>query len=133
MALVYGPVPSWRLGRSLGVDPVSTTNKTCSFDCTYCQLGRTCHPLTERQVFIQPFRMRQELTEVGDTLIDYVTFSGVSEPTLAANLGELVAVVRERFVQPIAVLTNSSLIMGYSPLPGRVPGKAGSANDVRRG
>jgi wyosine [tRNA(Phe)-imidazoG37] synthetase (radical SAM superfamily) len=48
MSIVYGPVPSWRLGRSLGVDPVSTPSKTCSFDCIYCQLGRTRHPLTER-------------------------------------------------------------------------------------
>jgi wyosine [tRNA(Phe)-imidazoG37] synthetase (radical SAM superfamily) len=92
------------------VDPVSTPNKTCSFDCIYCQLGRTRHPLTERQVFVQPSQLRQELTEIRDTPIDYVTFSGVAEPTLAANLGELVAVVRERFVKPVAVLTNSSLM-----------------------
>jgi wyosine [tRNA(Phe)-imidazoG37] synthetase (radical SAM superfamily) len=110
MRLIYGPVPSWRLGRSLGVDPVSTPGKTCSFDCIYCQLGRTRHPLTERQVFVQPSQLRQELAEVGDVPIDYVTFSGVAEPTLAANLGELVAVVRERFVQPVAILTNSSLM-----------------------
>ncbi len=44
MSIVYGPVPSWRLGRSLGVDAVSTLSKTCSFDCIYCQLGRTRHP-----------------------------------------------------------------------------------------
>ena len=110
MGLIYGPVSSWRLGRSLGVDPVSTPNKTCSFDCIYCQLGRTRHPLKERQVFVEPSQLRQELAEVEDTPIDYVTFSGVAEPTLAANLGELVAVVRERFAQPVAVLTNSSLM-----------------------
>ena len=110
MRLIYGPVPSWRLGRSLGVDPVSAPSKTCSFDCIYCQLGRTRHPLTERQVFVQPSQLRQELAEVGDVPINYVTFSGVAEPTLAANLGELVAVVRERFAQPVAILTNSSLM-----------------------
>ena len=110
MSLIYGPVPSWRLGRSLGVDAVSTPGKTCSFDCIYCQLGRTRHPLTERQVFVRPSQLRQELAEVGEVPIDYVTFSGVAEPTLAANLGELVAVVRECLVQPIAVLTNSSLM-----------------------
>ena len=112
MRLIYGPVPSWRLGRSLGVDPVSTPSKTCSFDCIYCQLGRTRHPLTERQVFVQPSQLRQELAvgQVDNLSIDYVTFSGVAEPTLAANLGELVAVVRERFVQPVAILTNSSLM-----------------------
>jgi wyosine [tRNA(Phe)-imidazoG37] synthetase (radical SAM superfamily) len=110
VGLIYGPVPSWRLGRSLGVDAVSAPSKTCSFDCVYCQLGRTRHPLTERQVFVQPSQLRQELAEVGEISIDYVTFSGVAEPTLAANLGELVAVVRERFAQPVAVLTNSSLM-----------------------
>ena len=110
MSPIYGPVPSWRLGRSLGVDPVSAPSKTCSFDCIYCQLGRTRHPLTERRVFVQPSQLRQELAEVGDTPIDYVTFSGVAEPTLAANLGDLVAVVREQFVQPVAILTNSSLM-----------------------
>ena len=88
MSIVYGPVPSWRLGRSLGVDAVSTPSKTCSFDCIYCQLGRTRHPLTTREVFVQPSQLRQELAEVGDVPIDYVTFSGVAEPTLAANLGE---------------------------------------------
>jgi wyosine [tRNA(Phe)-imidazoG37] synthetase (radical SAM superfamily) len=61
-------------------------------------------------MFVQPSQLRQELAEVGDIPVDYVTFSGVAEPTLAANLGELVAVVRERFVQPVAVLTNSSLM-----------------------
>jgi len=61
-------------------------------------------------VFVQPSQLRQELAEVGDIPIDYVTFSGVAEPTLAANLGELVAVVRDGFVQPIAILTNSSLM-----------------------
>jgi wyosine [tRNA(Phe)-imidazoG37] synthetase (radical SAM superfamily) len=92
------------------VDAVSTPGKTCSFDCIYCQLGRTRHPLTERQVFVQPFQLRQELAEVGEPPIDYVTFSGVAEPTLAANLGELVAVVRGQFAQPVAILTNSSLM-----------------------
>jgi wyosine [tRNA(Phe)-imidazoG37] synthetase (radical SAM superfamily) len=92
------------------VDPVSTPSKTCSFDCVYCQLGRTRHPLTERQVFVQPSQLRQELAQVEETPIDYVTFSGVAEPTLAANLGQLVAVARQRFTQPIAVLTNSSLM-----------------------
>ncbi|HIP96558.1 MAG TPA: radical SAM protein [Anaerolineae bacterium] len=112
MSIVYGPVPSWRLGRSLGVDPVSTQEKTCSFNCIYCQLGPTRQRMTERQVFIQPSQLRQELDvgQVDDLSIDYVTFSGVAEPTLAVNLAELVAVVRERFAQPVAILTNSSLM-----------------------
>jgi wyosine [tRNA(Phe)-imidazoG37] synthetase (radical SAM superfamily) len=110
MGILYGPVPSWRLGRSLGVDAVSSEGKTCSFDCTYCQLGRTLHPLTERRRFVEPADLHRELAQVGSVALDTVTFSGVGEPTLALNLAELVAVVRERFDRPVAVLTNSSLM-----------------------
>lgn len=110
MRYVYGPVPSWRLGRSLGIDPVSTHGKTCSFDCLYCQLGRTVHSLTERRRFVEAEALRRELAQVGDVAVDTVTFSGIAEPTLALNLAELVAVVRERFTQPVAILTNSSLM-----------------------
>jgi len=110
VSIVYGPVPSWRLGRSLGIDACSTRGKTCSFDCVYCQLGRTVHPLTERRCFVEPDGLRQELNQLGQVELDTVTFSGVAEPTLALNLPELVAVARERFAQPVAVLTNSSLM-----------------------
>ena len=116
MSIVYGPVPSWRLGRSLGVDPVSTKGKTCSFDCIYCQLGPTRHPLTERRVFVEPEALASELEKVKRKGIefDYITFSGVGEPTLAANLAELVEVVRRVFPHhPVAILTNVSLL----PLP----------------
>jgi len=108
---VYGPVPSWRLGRSLGIDPVSTQGKTCSFDCIYCQLGRTVHPLTVRRCFVKPEALRRELAQVGSVSVDTVTFSGVGEPTLAANLAELMAVGRETLPgRPVAILTNASLI-----------------------
>jgi len=115
MSVVYGPVPSWRLGRSLGIDPVSTRHKTCSFDCLYCQLGRTKHPLCEREVFVSPQALKSELEAFRDLEIDYVTFSGMAEPTLAANLEELVAAVKETMRRrPLAILTNSSLM----PRPG---------------
>jgi len=108
---VYGPVPSWRLGRSLGIDAMSTKGKTCSFDCMYCQLGRTVHPLTTRQRFVEPEALRRELAQVGNVPVDTVTFSGVGEPTLAANLAELVVVGRETLPgRPVAILTNASLI-----------------------
>lgn len=110
MSLVYGPVPSWRLGRSLGVDPVSTQGKTCSFDCIYCQLGRTVHPTTERQVFVDPEQLSAEIEALEDLPLDYVTFSGVAEPTLAANLAELVKVVRQHLSHPVAILTNSAMM-----------------------
>jgi len=51
-SIIYGPVASWRLGRSLGIDLLSTKGKTCSFDCIYCQLGKTAHPLTKRKQFV---------------------------------------------------------------------------------
>lgn len=111
MSIVYGPVPSWRLGRSLGIDPVSTRHKTCSFDCLYCQLGATRHPCSERRRFVQPQVLAHELEKVRDLEIDYITFSGMAEPTLAANLAELVAVVTQILPGPrIAILTNSSMM-----------------------
>jgi len=110
MSLIYGPVPSWRLGRSLGIDLLSTAGKTCSFDCVYCQLGRTVHPLTERQEFVSLARLAEELEKVKEVAADYATFSGVGEPTLAANLGEAVELARSILRLPVAVLTNSSLM-----------------------
>jgi len=110
MVYIYGPVPSWRLGRSLGVDPISTEAKTCSFDCIYCQLGRTRHPATERCLFVRAHDLAVELEGLEEVAIDYVTFSGTGEPTLAANLGELVERVRRHLPYPIAILTNSSLM-----------------------
>ena len=110
-SIVYGPVPSWRLGRSLGIDPVSTRVKTCSFDCIYCQLGRTVHPLTERRHFVTADALQQQLMALKDMAIDTVTFSGVGEPTLAINLGELASAIREAISNhPVAILTNASLI-----------------------
>ncbi|MGQ9493069.1 MAG: radical SAM protein [Anaerolineae bacterium] len=109
--VVYGPVPSWRLGRSLGVDPVSTQHKTCSFDCIYCQLGRTIHPLTERRCFVTVDVLRQHLVAAKGAPIDTVTFSGVGEPTLAINLGELADAARKEMGgYPVAILTNASFI-----------------------
>lgn len=110
MSVIYGPVPSWRLGRSLGVDPISSKGKTCSFDCIYCQLGRTKHPITERRNFIRVEQLIEELQRAEGLPLDYVTFAGVAEPTLAANLASLVRAVRERSPYPIAILTNSSLL-----------------------
>ncbi len=109
-SIIYGPVPSWRLGRSLGVDLVSTKGKTCSFDCIYCQLGRTVHPLTIRQEFEPISHLAQELETVKNIVVDYVTFSGVAEPTLASNLGQAIELVKSVLGLPVAVLTNSSLM-----------------------
>lgn len=109
-SVVYGPVPSWRLGRSLGIDMVSTAGKTCSFDCLYCQLGRTVHPLAERREFVPLDRLISELERIAPVDADYATFSGVGEPTLASNLGAAIETARRILRLPVAVLTNSSLM-----------------------
>ncbi len=110
MNIIYGPVPSWRLGRSLGVDLLSTPGKTCSFDCVYCQLGRTVHSVAERKEFVPIPSLVLELGRVRGISADYATFSGVGEPTLASNLGQAIKLVKPVLGLPVAVLTNSSLM-----------------------
>jgi wyosine [tRNA(Phe)-imidazoG37] synthetase (radical SAM superfamily) len=109
-SIVYGPVPSWRLGRSLGVDLLSAEGKTCSFDCIYCQLGRTVHPLTDRAEFVSLDALARELQAAGSVSADHVTFSGMGEPTLAANLGQAIQLAKSVLALPVAILTNSSLM-----------------------
>lgn len=109
-SIVYGPVPSWRLGRSLGIDLLSTKGKTCSFDCIYCQLGRTVNPLTERKQFVSLSQVAADLERVRGISADYATFSGVGEPSLASNLGEAITLIKSVLKLPVAVLTNSSLM-----------------------
>jgi wyosine [tRNA(Phe)-imidazoG37] synthetase (radical SAM superfamily) len=109
-SILYGPVPSWRLGRSLGVDLLPAGGKTCSFDCIYCQLGRTARRLDARAEFVPLSVLARELEGVRNVPADYVTFSGMGEPTLASNLGEAVRLAREVLGLPVAVLTNSSLM-----------------------
>ena len=110
MSIIYGPVPSWRLGRSLGIDLLSTRGKTCSFDCVYCQLGKTIHSLDEPKELVPISKLASELEQVRGVQADYATFSGVGEPTLASNLGEAIEVVKSNLGLPVAVLTNSSLM-----------------------
>jgi len=115
MRVIYGPVPSWRLGRSLGIDLLPGRGKTCTFDCLYCQLGWTTCFAVERQVFVETEQLRPELDVLLLTAadIDYLTFSGTGEPTLAANLGEAIDLVRSwPTLQgvPVAVLTNATLL-----------------------
>jgi wyosine [tRNA(Phe)-imidazoG37] synthetase (radical SAM superfamily) len=109
-SILYGPVPSWRLGRSLGVDLLPAESKTCSFNCTYCQLGRTVHPLTDRAGFVSLDALAKELQAARSVSADYVTFSGMGEPTLASNLGQAIQLAKSVLGLPAAVLTNSSLM-----------------------
>jgi wyosine [tRNA(Phe)-imidazoG37] synthetase (radical SAM superfamily) len=110
MSIIYGPVASWRLGRSLGIDLLNTQRKVCSFNCVYCQLGKTGQLTVEPREFISLEQLTSETKLLGPTEADYVTFSGTGEPTLASNLGEAIEVVRSILDFPIAVLTNSSLM-----------------------
>ena len=106
---VYGPVPSRRLGRSLGVDVVPF--KVCTFDCIYCQLGRTTCKTIERRDFMAVDGAVEEVAAAlaAGSRPDFVTISGSGEPTLHARLGELIAKLRQLF-RPVAVLTNGSLL-----------------------
>jgi len=108
MSNVFGPVPSRRLGRSLGIDLVPF--KTCTYDCLYCQLGRTTNRTMEREEW---FPLGDILSEVKDRLSskpDYITLSGSGEPTLYSRLGDLIEGIRSMTDIPVAVLTNGSLL-----------------------
>ncbi len=107
---IYGPVPSWRLGSSLGIDPISKGRKVCSFDCVYCQIGKTGLLTNERKKFIEAKEIVVELDMLPALKIDYITFSGAGEPTLAENLGEMIKAVKLIRKEPIAVITNGSLM-----------------------
>ena len=107
---IYGPVPSRRLGYSLGVDIISFKN--CSFNCVYCQLGETTDLTVQRKEYTPVKGIMKDIEDAvsGDQKIDYITFSGSGEPTLHSALGELISKVKKISSIPVAVLTNSSLI-----------------------
>jgi wyosine [tRNA(Phe)-imidazoG37] synthetase (radical SAM superfamily) len=112
MKHVFGPVPSRRLGRSLGIDPVPL--KTCNFSCIYCQLGRT-RPLTRRRrAFFSVSGMLAEvatrLSVDGPESIDWITFVGSGETTLFSRLGSLIRFIKSISELPVAVITNGSLL-----------------------
>jgi wyosine [tRNA(Phe)-imidazoG37] synthetase (radical SAM superfamily) len=108
---IYGPVYSWRMGFSLGIDPLNTSSKTCNFGCTYCQLGEADVVPCQRRVFVPAAWIVEELKALPKgTRIDYLTFSGNGEPTMAANLGEMILAVRDVRPEKVAVITNASLI-----------------------
>ncbi len=107
---IYGPVPSWRLGSSLGIDLLSQENKICNFDCIYCQLGPIIKYTVERKIYVPVEKVIEELEELPNVSLDYITFSGRGEPTLAANLGEAIKAIKLIRKEPIAVLTNATLM-----------------------
>ncbi len=105
---VFGPVPSRRLGRSLGVDLVPF--KTCSYDCIYCQVGRTTNQTIERKEWVPMDAVLDELKVKLACRPDYVTLSGSGEPTLHSRLGETIEHIQAMSDVPVAVLTNGSLL-----------------------
>jgi len=107
---VFGPVPSRRLGRSLGVDMVPP--KTCTFDCRYCQLGPTTHLTSERRRYGPVDAVVAAVTErlADDCCPDVVTLGGSGEPTLSLDLGAVLERLSPVVEAPLAVLTNGSLL-----------------------
>ncbi len=105
---IFGPVPSRRLGRSLGVDLVPF--KTCTYDCIYCQLGRTTRKTIERKEWVPLDGVLEKLNEKLSTKPDYITLSGSGEPTLFSRVDELVDRIKAMTRVPVAVLTNGSLL-----------------------
>ncbi|KPK75692.1 MAG: hypothetical protein AMJ79_10265 [Phycisphaerae bacterium SM23_30] len=105
---IFGPVASRRLGLSLGVDLVPY--KHCTYNCIYCQLGRTTHLTNERKEYIPLSTVIKELTTKLGTYPDYITLSGSGEPTLYTPLDSLITAIKELTNIPLAVLTNGSLL-----------------------
>jgi wyosine [tRNA(Phe)-imidazoG37] synthetase (radical SAM superfamily) len=115
-SLVYGPVPSRRLGRSLGINNIPP--KKCSYSCVYCQLGRTVDFQIEREAFYEPLELARgvrervrQLAERGEH-IDYLAFVPDGEPTLDVNLGKEIGLIRSLDIR-IAVINNGSLLRAH--------------------
>ncbi len=104
---IYGPVRSWRLGWSLGVD-VLCVDSICSFECVYCQLGKINRVTTKRRDFVSTEKVLADLNDSDWQKADVITFSGSGEPTLAKNLGEIIERIKELTGKPIVILTNST-------------------------
>jgi wyosine [tRNA(Phe)-imidazoG37] synthetase (radical SAM superfamily) len=107
---LYGPVPSRRLGRSLGIDIVPF--KVCTLDCVYCQLGRTTEKTLQRKDYVP---VEAVLAELKDKLAegleaDFISISGSGEPTLNSRLGELIEGIKKITDIPVAILTNGTLL-----------------------
>lgn len=109
---VFGPVPSRRLGRSLGVDLVPY--KTCCYDCIYCQLGRTTHKTVERKEYVPTDEVLQEVARKLEANVhaDFITLSGSGEPTLHSGCGKIIQGIKKITQIPVAVLTNGALLWG---------------------
>ena len=110
---VYGPVPSRRMGLSVGIEPIPA--QTCNYSCVYCQLGRTRHMTNTRKQFFDPEEILEELKTYLTSVktYDVVTLVGDGEPTLYAGLGDLLRGIKGLTDKPVAVITNGALL--YDP------------------
>ncbi|MCD6276029.1 MAG: radical SAM protein [Thermoplasmata archaeon] len=112
-SIAFGPVPSRRLGKSLGVNNIP--DKICTYACVYCQIGRTLKMEIERREFYEPRKILEEVekkireAENRDEKIDYITFVPDGEPTLDINLGREIEMLKD-LGYPVAILTNASLL-----------------------
>jgi len=105
---IFGPVPSRRLGVSLGIDLIPF--KTCSLDCLYCECGKTNNFTLKREAFVSAETIIEELKPYLDkNKIDHITFSGAGEPTLNSEIGKIINKIKDLTDIPVAVLTNSTL------------------------
>ena len=115
MSHVFGPVPSRRLGFSLGVDTIPF--KTCTLDCIYCQLSKTTNKTVERKEYISADDILREIEKIlvqeKNRKIDYITFSGSGEPTLNSRIGYMIERIKKISPIPVAILTNATLL--YCP------------------
>lgn len=109
--LAFGPVPSRRLGRSLGINNIPP--KFCTYSCVYCQLGRTLQMWAERRIFHDPAlivqAVQRKIRQTEGEVIDFLTFVPDGEPTLDIQLGQAIEMLRPMGIS-IAVITNASLI-----------------------
>jgi len=110
MHYLYGPVPSRRLGISLGVSPIP--KKTCNYSCVYCQLGRTTNMTNRRDSFFKLDQIIDEFDYIIDkkAKFDVITIVGEGEPTLYSDLGKLILEIKKRTDKPIAIITNGALL-----------------------
>ena len=118
MSLIFGPVQSRRLGRSLGIDVIPP--KTCNWNCVYCQLGRTTPVTNIRRQYSPTDALGAEIREALRTFVgevDWITFVGSGEPTLHIQIGTLIRTVKNLTDIPVAVITNGSLL--YVPAVAR--------------
>lgn len=124
ISYVYGPVTSWRSGTSLGIDPIGAIS-TCSFNCSYCQLGQIQNITRKRKIYVETELIIEDLERAyqGDhvekvdfTKLDVITFAGSGEPTLALNLGEMIKSIKNWLkaknlkAVPVSILTNATTL-----------------------